>query len=797
MQKQIQQSQCANDSISSVCANYEHCREYLVFSATFMVSFVVYFKTAPSSIVGGDAGELVAEGCKLGTSHPPGYPLYTALIFLVTQLRLQFPSAQMFSPAYCANILSCILGSLTSALIASNVYCLSSGIKPIVCPWTQVSCSVTAGLLHTLSPLSWQYSITAEVFALHNFFVSWILTATIQCAKERRIYNIRKGAFLCGFSLSNQHTSILLEIPVVFWILTCVVQIHKRTKFVNKILLQSTLFFCLGLTPYLCLPYLADKYPHPGSWGEVTTLNGFLHHLQRKDYGTFQLYSGKDDGAEGLLQRVFLYFQDLALIQAGLIFFLFICYGAFIMCYDYKFIRVSKKKLQKFEQKHWNTSGVGRCIVLSLLFYLIGFHSLANLPLQDKLLYGIHQRFWMHPNVLSFTVGGVGLFHFCNSFAYFLIQRNDHIRSYFAVIIPPIQMALVISILCKSFEQNDQSNNLVFHNYAKSILESVPPNSLLLINYDQQWTSIRYFQECENMRSDVTSIHLSMMSYKWWRSKHHLYPKINFPAHRYGRDDNCFSFSEFVDANYENFRGKIFIGGRLNFPETLYDKYFIEIPHGMMRQIRRGDDDLNLNEYYLQSLKAWKIVAKYNANQLPSASRYPQETWEWTVQREFFDHLVSRATHLLDLALSLEKKSFSKSESQKNLTTLDAVVEAIAWLELVLGKDKSSLQNPSLKKNLGLAYMHVVRNKEEHGKNNPPLLRNIFGSNFTKIGTKTHPLWRKTKQWKENEHWKTWASSKWKDSWSDFLEMEEAMRDPDYKKIRQIYDQVMISTQKR
>ena len=62
----------------------------------------------------------------------------------------------------------------------------------------------------------------------------------------------------------------------------------------------------------------------------------------------------------------------------------------------------------------------------------------------------------------------------------------------------------------------DQSNNYYFHNYAKAILDTLPQNSLLLINYDQQWTSVRYLQECEHFRNDITSIHLGMMSYRWW-----------------------------------------------------------------------------------------------------------------------------------------------------------------------------------------------------------------------------------------------------------------------------------------
>lgn len=37
------------------------------------------------------------------------------------------------------------------------------------------------------------------------------------------------------------------------------------------------------------------------------------------------------------------------------------------------------------------------------------FHFLSNMPLDDKLLFGVHARFWQQPNVIAFTLLGVGL----------------------------------------------------------------------------------------------------------------------------------------------------------------------------------------------------------------------------------------------------------------------------------------------------------------------------------------------------------------------------------------------------
>ena len=94
-----------------------------IFLLTTAVTFVIYVSTTSSSIAGGDAGELVAEGCQLGTSHPPGYPLYTIIVFLVTTLgKLHYPT---LTPAYLVNITSCVFGSITSGLISLIVYNLT------------------------------------------------------------------------------------------------------------------------------------------------------------------------------------------------------------------------------------------------------------------------------------------------------------------------------------------------------------------------------------------------------------------------------------------------------------------------------------------------------------------------------------------------------------------------------------------------------------------------------------------------------------------------------------------------
>jgi hypothetical protein len=59
--------------------------------ASLIVVFTVYWRSLSPNIAGGDSGELVAEGCILGTSHPPGYPLLSMIIYAIKSINL-FPT---------------------------------------------------------------------------------------------------------------------------------------------------------------------------------------------------------------------------------------------------------------------------------------------------------------------------------------------------------------------------------------------------------------------------------------------------------------------------------------------------------------------------------------------------------------------------------------------------------------------------------------------------------------------------------------------------------------------------------
>ncbi len=165
-------------------------------------------------------------------------------------------------------------------------------------------------------------------------------------------------------------------------------------------------------------------------------------------------------------------------------------------------------------------------------------------------------------------------------------------------------------------------------------------------------------------------------------------------------------------------------------------------------------------------------------------SQYGPDTWEWTINREFFDHFVSRAAHLLDLAITADKTEGSK---------LKSIAEAGAWLEAAKLNDDMTKNSPATWKNLGLAYMNLVRSRETKF----PELENVFKhtANQFLIESVTDKIWWSTKN-EDNMDWKSWSSMKWESSWGHYMKMDDAKKDPSFQQIKSIYETVLESVRR-
>ena len=154
-----------------------------------------------------------------------------------------------------------------------------------------------------------------------------------------------------------------------------------------------------------------------------------------------------------------------------------------------------------------NEATAGCAVFGTLLFYVVVFHTLSNMPLNEQLLVGIQARFWMQPNSILFIYFGMGL-----NFILLVVCRRMLLlngvqgcpkraaSALTALAFIGLSAALGASQVHGWHSHIDQSANIYMSNYGRAVIEAVPTGSIVVSNYDMQWAAIRYLRECEMIR---------------------------------------------------------------------------------------------------------------------------------------------------------------------------------------------------------------------------------------------------------------------------------------------------------
>jgi hypothetical protein len=923
----------------------------------FCVVFVIYFPTIQKGIPGGDSGELVAEACDLGVAHPPGYPLFILLargaieLLRPSYLGAILPesvSINFSSPAYRVNAFSAVLGAATTAfLYISTVSILNRVVGKSLYFFAIQLIAASTSICFALSPLVWMYSVGAEVFVLNNFFISLLLALFIHYSetaiesytmaqdetsldlknhkthtgilKLQRITSL--ASFVCGLALCNQHTSILLIAPMSVWVAWSQIQFpcfgrHYDSAFKYSLLTPYSvaiyiLSFLTGLIPYAHMPIAHTFWRNRGSWGDTTTLFGFIHHFLRGDYGTLRLFARDDETAEGIVDRTLAYLQDLNNVQfpfklSILLFCFFGCLGGIFITsslFDsnsnlYPITEQRNEFCCKRTEK--NTSTVTKTIIsenlvdssqalchcstvssrtslavsIFFIFYFAVFHSLSNMPLSDPLLFAVHQRFWMQPNLLAFVLvaDGVGFISFLifHVIQYRLPESSIHTKRLLSISTSILALYSCYLQYERNHIKSDLSKVVVMEDYARALLSPLPRKAILITSYDMQWTSVRYIQSCEGYRRDVQVFNGPMMSYPWFSSYRRLYTNVRFPGtHLAGHltlthAQGAFSLADFFAVNlatdcgvrlmdtyarspphdawkdskheivYGNStqpgklsgsrkkcnhtHGGLFHAGGLVFAkDEAHTHQFDFIPHGIVNRVifklAKGAQNLNSwrnitsmksatggrpasahvfgDEYLLTTndvegaLAAFANASYYFKGDV-NISKHDNTTWELATRIDYWQQTVSYATWLLEWALDSRfhqsmsdvnqgASSSGGGESGEGPINIGTILRSASLLENAVRaqQEHNSTVLPNTWKNLGLAYMKVVRSSD-------PFPRQLLGHlpRLPSIGDKSVKM--------DASMWKKYAAERVLETWGKFMTLPEASKDSGYASIAHV-----------
>ncbi|GMH94947.1 hypothetical protein TrST_g1522 [Triparma strigata] len=716
------------------------------------------FPTVP----GGDAGELLAEACHLGTAHPPGYPLFTILMYMVSEVGV---NVEGWTPAAAANAACCFFGATTATVLSETTYRFVSSELGKEHDVLAGYAGALGGVLFAFSPLTWEYSVGAEVFALHNTLVAFILyfTVSVAVAEERgsRLVSGCLGALFCGLAISNQHTSILFIACLVPYVAFVIFVRGKERRDVFLTLMGA--MFVLGLLPYLYLVWASGRVTD-GSWGDMTSFAGFKKHVLREEYGTLKLApSGKAGDLtawDGMLGRTLIWLLDLRM-QIGIVFLALAVYGMVARAgeglgseggrdrgkgrgrgRERVVLKGEKKKggkkkkeakemkeerdddeaaLEEFASTGGKGKGKGKgdnndlkaALLLTLFFYVAIWNGVfSNLPLEVPMAYAVHSRFWFQPNMIMCMFAGLG-------FSIVLQRRPNWIGARetpgrLGVIVVLIAAAIV-GLRYKEADRSDADFNSV---YGKAMLDSIDYGSLLLSHTDLDWNTVRYLRKCEGFKPGIVHVSAQLLPYPWFQRQIDtgMFGDVVFPEILPGVSTSRFSegnkvlLERFFEANHQKYPKNMFVDMQGISDSDIQPggiwRGWLMIPHGLVYRVEKPTANV-LNElpnYFREIEEELEKLQKLLVNVTP---KYSSGSWEFacaSVRNDaFYQAGLNFLTYGLEVGKALQKepKLFTLY-----LDCLRRSTESLAGLvDVLVGQGEVALSYPpsDLVKNAALS----------------------------------------------------------------------------------------------
>jgi hypothetical protein len=613
----------------------------LAAAAVGVVVLAIYMRTLAPDVAGGDSGELITVAHTLGIAHPPGYPLYTLLAKLFTLLPIG-------TIAWRVNLFSAVCGAGAATILVLAVARWSGSL------WA----GVAAASLFAFSPRVWPHAVTAEVFALNNFFLAGLVYLTVRFWQDNAGVSRARPTHACllffwiGLGLSNHLTLVFYAVPAALFVL-----IHGGPEMWRpRRLAMFALCGLAGLLPYAYLPIASARVPLM-SWGDQTTLHGFLDHLLRREYGTFRLGVQEQGPGGFLMPRLGIYasgaFADLVWVGPLL-----------------AVAGVSSALRQRSRALAWCWAG-------AFLFFLIVFNTLANGSLEPGVSRFVEGRFWQQPHLLLCVFAGLGL-------AGLAARLGPTAR----LLLPATAVALATAQPALHFREQDRSGETEIREFLKGILDSPPEHSLLLETGDYIFHGLRYMQIVEGYRTDIRVLDQMLLGYPWHqRLATKYFPDVTLPGSRLlPRIERAgdYGMKTLFDANDERFPIYVCDVNLWDDARAAYTPW----PSGLVDQILPKPKEPALAEWIEAARSSFGRV------DIEALRRHPPDSWEQVALKYYWKQM---GKHALSLARWAEQHDDDRTALGRSAELMEAMLAG--WPEVP----------QQLHRDLGVVYRQLAR----------------------------------------------------------------------------------------
>jgi hypothetical protein len=468
--------------------------------AVFLVSFVVYLLTLASGVGFIDAGELATVASTLGIAHPTGYPLFTLVGFLFSQL----PIAETIIMRL--NIMSALFSALGAGAVVflgheihGNWLAIRSKVKEKAKKkgvelesanttgetkqHQAVAAGILGGLIMAFSETWWGNATSIEVYPLHVFLLPVVLTFFLRMLREGENPHAKRDAFLfaltLGLAFSNHLTTILLA-PACLYMFFARFGVNAASF---KRIVRLIPAFALGLTPYLYLLLRSSSEPLM-DWGNPENLGNFMKHVTGGQYKIW-MFTGSNAGKQ------FGYFWNSLPSEFSWLHIILALVAIPVLA-----------KVASRQRAHIFPFLL--LLFFTCILYAINYdiHDIDSYFLLAYLAFGlIVSAFW-------------GLFtRYENNFTKRL-KSTAITTLWFAGLYALLQIVTI-------YPAADESGNHMVDDYTHNMLTNLPPNAIVFSSAWDFWVSGSfYWQHIEKLRPDVTVIDVALLRDRPWYYAH-------------------------------------------------------------------------------------------------------------------------------------------------------------------------------------------------------------------------------------------------------------------------------------
>ena len=426
----------------------------------FIGTLILYIHNLSRSVYGGDVGDLVTAAVVGGVPHPPGYPLFTLLGFLLTRFHFA-------TPAFEVGLISAISGALGIAITYLFILHLTKErLLAFVC-----------SLILATTFLYWFYSEIGEVFALHSLFIISLFFLAILYRQTKKRKFLIFFSLLLGLSFTNHQTTILFVPSFLLLIIPSFLKEQHKTQ----TLLVSCFLLVVSFFVYLYVPFASSHHP-PINWDNIHDLNSFLQLLLRKDYGTFQA---------GLFQKPTQ--QEFLLLLKNYFFTIFTQLSIPVTFVSIVGIGVLLKK--------------DKILALSFLlaFLLSGpiFVAYSGFPLFGNFFFGVYERFFIMSMLVFFFFFSFGL-SFLSHILVSLFQRKIY-----AALVLLIFLLIPLQLYGYNYQKTNLSHVWIGDSVGRDFLQPFPKNSIVLLGGDTALFNTQYVHYALHVREDIRLVNMN------------------------------------------------------------------------------------------------------------------------------------------------------------------------------------------------------------------------------------------------------------------------------------------------